>query len=71
MQQRIECVRADAISVVSKLFHHRKAEDVLVRRMDEDVDSNQTSKEFPLMLEQIMNIPSETFIFIALYRSSI
>ncbi|MBB5059440.1 hypothetical protein HDF16_004166 [Granulicella aggregans] len=42
-----------------------------MRRMNEDVDSNQTSKEFPLMLEQIMNIPSGTFIFIALYRSSI
>jgi hypothetical protein len=40
-----------------KLFHHRKAEDVLVGRVDEDMNSNQTGKKFPLMLEHIMNIP--------------
>lgn len=51
--------------MMPKLLHHGKTEDVLVRCMDEDMDSNQTGEEFPLMLERTMNIPSETSIFIA------
>lgn len=64
VQQWIEGTRTDAVSVVAKLLHQRKAEDVLVRRVHEDVDSNQTGKQFPLMLEHIMNIPSERYFYI-------
>jgi hypothetical protein len=66
VKQRIEGAWADVIVVVAKLLHHGKAEDVLVRRVNEDMDSNQTGKEFPLMLEHTMNIPSWRFILIAL-----
>jgi hypothetical protein len=45
--------------MMPKLLHHGKTEDVLVRCVDEDMDSNQTGEEFPLMLEHTMNIPSE------------
>lgn len=58
MQQWIKCAWSDAVAVMPKLLHHRKAEDVLVRRVDEDMNSNQTGKKFPLMFEHIMNIPS-------------
>jgi hypothetical protein len=51
--------------VVPKLFHHREAEDVPARRMHKDMDSDQTGKEFPLMLEHIMNIPSSKPILVA------
>jgi hypothetical protein len=65
VKQRIEGAWSNAIAMMPKLLHHGKTEDVLVRCMDEDMDSNQTGEEFPLMLERTMNIPSETSIFIA------
>jgi hypothetical protein len=65
VKQRIEGAWSNVIAMMPKLLHHGKTEDALVRCMDEDMDSNQTGKEFPLMLEHIMNISSGRPIFIA------
>lgn len=58
MEQWIKCAGSDAITMMPKFLHHRKAEDVLVKRVDEDMDSNQTGKKFPLMLKHTVNISS-------------
>lgn len=57
--------------MVTKLLHHRKTEDVLVRCVNEDMDSDQTGKEFPLILKHTMNIPLGGHLFIVIYRTSI
>ncbi len=44
--------------MVPELFHHCKPKDVLVIRVNENVNSYQTCEEFALMLEHEMNISS-------------
>ena len=57
MQQRVERAWPDAVVVVPEFLHHRKPEDVLVRCVNEDMNANQTGKEFPLMLKHNVTIP--------------
>lgn len=44
VQQRIEGARTDAILVMLQLFHHRQAEDWLLRGAQEHMNSNQSEK---------------------------
>ncbi len=44
VQQRIECSRPDAVSVMRELLHHRQAEDRLLRRVQQHVNANEAVK---------------------------
>jgi hypothetical protein len=57
MQQRVKRSWPNAIAVVPEFFHHRKAKDGLVGGVDENVNPNQSGKEFPLMHSHKVNIP--------------
>ncbi len=48
MQKGVEGSGADAIPMMRKFFHHREAEDGLVRRMDERMNPNETEEESSL-----------------------
>ena len=48
VQQRVQGSGTDPIAVVGEFFHHRKAEDGLMRGMYQDVDSDEPEIEFAL-----------------------
>lgn len=49
VQQRIECARADAVTMVRKLIHHRESKDGLVRRMHQHMHPNESVEKFALL----------------------
>jgi hypothetical protein len=57
MQKGVESSRPDAIPVMRQFFHHRKAEDGLLRRMHEYMNPYQPEKEFSLVTRHPSNIP--------------
>jgi len=50
MKQGVESSRADSISMMPQLFHHRQAEDWLVRSVHKHMDANEAEEEFSLLL---------------------
>ena len=50
MQQRVKRARPDAIAVMRELFHHRKAKDRLLARVQQHVNANQAVEEFALVM---------------------
>jgi hypothetical protein len=57
VQQGVESSWPDAISVMRKFLHHRKAEDGLLRRMYEHMNPYQTEEELSLVTGHQSNIP--------------
>lgn len=47
MQQRVQRSWADAIAMMLQFLHHGKPEDRLVSSVNEHVDANKASEEFP------------------------
>ena len=48
VEQRVEGSRADPVSVVFELIHHRQAKDGPVSGVDQHVNSDKAGKEIPL-----------------------
>jgi hypothetical protein len=57
MQKGVESSRANAVPVMVQFLHHRKAEDGLLRRMQEHMNPYQPEKEFSLLARHPSNIP--------------
>jgi hypothetical protein len=57
MQKGIESPRANAIPVMGQFLHHRRAEDRLLRRVQEHMNPYQPEKEFSLLTRHPSNIP--------------
>lgn len=57
MQKWIESSWSDAIPVMGQFLHHRKAEDGLLIRVYEYMNSYQPEKEFSLVTGHSSNIP--------------
>lgn len=54
VQERIQCPRPDAVSMMLELFHHGKSEDLLLRGVNQYVDANESGKEFALVFGHSM-----------------
>jgi hypothetical protein len=57
MEQGVERPRADAIPVMGQFLHHRRAEDRLLRRVQEHMNPYQPEKELSLVTRHPLNIP--------------
>ena len=58
VEKRVEGSGSDAVAVVFEFFHHRKAEDAVVKGVHEDVDADQPGKQIAMMRLRGQRIPS-------------